>query len=261
MNNRIIGWNAVITPLVFAVLISSGPLNAADETAPSLTILAAASTKDAITEIAKTFEKDAGIKVIISPGPSNALANQIINGAPADLFLSANQEWADKLKTEGMAADVRPLLSNGLVIVVPKGNPAKVASPKDLTSARVTRIALAGEKVPAGTYAQQALETLKLYQQLSTQRKIVRGQDVRATLNYVERGEVEAGIVYTTDARISDKVETAYTFDPKTYDKIVYPLVLTNRGKQNKAALKFHAYLVSDEAAAIFQKYGFLRLK
>ena len=234
---------------------------AADKTAESVTILVAASTKDAIEEIALAFEKDNGIKIVVSPGQSNALANQIINGANADLFLSANQEWAEKVKSEGLADDIQPLLGNGLVIVVPKGNPAKIAEPKDLTAAAVTKIALAGEKVPAGMYAQQALESLKLYQDLATAKKIVRGQDVRAALTYVERGEVEAGVVYTTDAKISDKVEAVYTFDPKTYDKIVYPVVLTKQGKQNAAAVKFQAYLISDEAAKVFERHGFVRLR
>ena len=210
-------------------------------------MLAAASTKDAIAEIAQAFEQEMGVKVVVGSGPSNALANQIINGAKADLFLSANRAWADKVKSEGLADGVQPLLGNDLVIIVPKGNPAKIAAPKDLTAKSVTRIALAGEKVPAGNYAQQALESLKLYHDLAAAKKIVRGEDVRATLTYVERGEVEAGIVYATDAKISDKVAAVYTFDPKTYDKIVYPLVLTKQGKQNAAAVKFQAYLVSDK--------------
>lgn len=261
MRNRRHGWIVWLAFFLLAVLIPPGRVIAADKPMESVMVLAAASTKDALTELGQAFERDTHIKIIISPGPSNLLANQIINGAPADLFVSASREWADRVKAERMTDDVRPLLSNGLVIVVPKGNPAKVTSPKDLTSARVKRIALAGERVPAGTYAQQALEAQKLYQELSTQRKIVRGQDVRATLNYVERGEVEAGIVYSTDAKISDQVETAFTFDPKTYDKIVYPLVLTNHGKQNPAAVRFQAYLISDKAAEVFQKYGFVRLK
>lgn len=254
--------NAVIKAIGFVLAFGgSGQLLAADDAKESVTILVAVSTKDAVEEIAKTYVNGSGLKIVVSPGASNALANQIINGAPADLFLSANQEWADKVKTEKLAAEIRPLLGNTLVIVVPKGNPAKIAKPKDLAGESVKKIALAGEKVPAGLYAQQALEALALYQQLESDKKVVRGQDARATLNYVEQAEVEAGIVYATDAKISRKVDSVYTFDAKLHDKIVYPLVLTNQGKQNAAAVKFFNHLQSKSAADVFKKYGFEVLK
>ncbi len=261
--NRPLGRILKLAAALGAIAIAIAPqaAAAADAPLPSATILVAASTQDAVAEIARAFEKKTGVKIVISPGPSNALANQIINGAPADLYLSANRQWAEKVRTEGLAADVRPLLGNGLVIVVPRGNPAKIAAPADLAKQPVRRIALAGEKVPAGIYAQQSLEKLQLYRRLAGQRKIVRGEDVRAALGYVERGEVEAGIVYATDAKLSTKVTAVYTFDPQTHAKIVYPLVLTKRGKRNPAATKFEAYLLSDKAAAVFAQFGFTRLK
>ncbi len=261
MKLRLLDWMLLCAPFLVAAMISARLLLATSETTESVTILVAASTQHAVTEIAQAFEKNTGIKIIISSGPSNALANQIINGAPADLFLSANQEWADQLKIEGLADDVRPMLSNGLVIVVPQGNPAKVREPSDLATVRVKRLALAGENVPAGKYAQQSLEAHTLYRQLATQGKIVRGQDVMAVLNFVERAEAEAGIVYTTDAMISRKIDTACALDPRTYDKIIYPMVLTKRGKQNVAAVTFGEYLVSDRAADVFKKHGFLRIE
>ncbi len=250
----------MLAAAVYSSLLGGLEARAADAQA-TVTILAAASAKDAVEEVAKAFEKDGAAKVRVSPGASNVLANQIINGAPADLFLSANPQWADKVKSEGLAADLRPLLSNTLVIVVPKLNPANVSKPKDLTTDAVKKVALAGEKVPAGTYAQQALEALALYQQLSLDKKIVRGEDVRATLTYVERGEADAGIVYATDAKASRKVDVVYTFDRKLHDKIIYPLVLTKQGKQNPAAVKFFEFLQSKSATGIFKKYGFEALK
>ena len=117
------------------------------------------------------------------------------------------------------------LLTNQLVIVVPSGNPGDVREPKDLLSDKVKKIALAGEKVPAGMYAEQALTKLDLLPQLTAAQKIVRGQDVRNTLSFVERGEAEAGIVYSTDVRIASGVTTAHEFDASLHDEIVYVLV------------------------------------
>ena len=224
-------------------------------------ILVAASANDAVKEIAREFEKQTGAPVKISGGPSQALANQVIQGAPAHLFLSANEEWAKKVDEEGQASKTARLLTNDLVLVVPKGNAARVKTPKDLQSAAVERIALAGEKVPAGKYAQQALTSLKLYDSLVGAKKIVRGQDVRATLTLVERGEVDAGVVYSTDALVTDKVEVVHKFDPKSFDQIVYPLVLLKHGREQADAVKFYEFLQSKEAAKIFAKHGFVRLE
>lgn len=224
-------------------------------------VLVAASVKDAVAEVAGQFRQETGIEVRISSGGSNALAAQILNGAPADVFLSANQEWAEKVREEGYAIKMRAILSNELVIVVPKSNPAGIRTPEDLGSSSVKRVALAGENVPAGKYAEQALKSLGVYRSLAEANKIVRGQDVRVTLSYVERGEVDAGIVYATDARASREAEPVYTFDPKTYGQIIYPLVLLKAGRDNPAAREFYDYLSSTKAEAVFRKQGFVLLK
>jgi molybdate transport system substrate-binding protein len=152
---------------------------------------------------------------------------------------------------------MRPLLTNDLVLVVPKNNPAGIAGPNDLLSSKLTHLALAGEKVPCGIYGKEALVALKLYDPLSQAGKIARGEDVRGTLSYVERGEAEAGIVYSTDALAAPSVTTVYTFDPKTYDKIVYPVVLLKSAPDAAAAKQFYDYLAGEEARAIFAKYQF----
>jgi molybdate transport system substrate-binding protein len=121
----------------------------------------------------------------------------------------------------------------------------------------VRHVALAGEKVPAGKYAEQALRAIGIYDGLVSDKKVVRGQDVRVTLAYVERGEAEAGIVYATDTKTSKHVETAYQFDPKTHDPIVYPLVLLKASQKNEGAGKLYAYLGSPQARAIFERHGF----
>jgi len=231
--------------------------------APSraVTVFVAASTRDAIEEIAAAFRKDEGLEVKVSPGPSNALATQIAEGAPADLFLSASGEWTESLKAKGLTLETRNLLGNRLVIAVPSGNPAGVKSPQDLRSPAVKKVALAGEKVPAGKYAEQALRSLGLYEPLSAENKIVRGQDVRVTLAYVERGEAEAGFVYSTDVAVSREVETAFRFDPRAHDPIVYPLVLLKAGESNEGARKLYAFLQTAGARAIFERYGFMVLE
>jgi molybdate transport system substrate-binding protein len=130
-----------------------------------------------------------------------------------------------------------------------------VQKPEDLASASVKHLALAGEKVPAGIYAGQALAKLDLLEKLTD--KIVRGEDVRTALVYVERGEAEAGIVYATDVAASSQTESVYEFDPETYDEIVYVLVLLKSAGQNGAARKFYDFLASPEAARSFEKFGF----
>src|SRR5262245_761651 len=139
-----------------------------------LILSAAASTKDAVESLAKIFSDQTGIEVKVNPGPSSGLASQIIADAPADLFLSASQQWADEVSKEGKAVSMARLLTNKLVLVVPTANPGEIREPKDLLAPGVKKIALAGEKVPAGTYADQALTKLKLLEPLVSAGKIVR---------------------------------------------------------------------------------------
>jgi molybdate transport system substrate-binding protein len=227
---------------------------------PRVLVLAAASTTDAIEEAARDFTEQTGVEVKVSPGPSNALARQVLSGSPADLFLSASVTWAEEVARGGQEAKRRNLLSNRLVLVVPAGNPAGVHSPKDLLSSAVKRVALAGEGVPAGNYAGQALRSLGLYQRLIESHRVVRGHDVRATLAYVEKGEAEAGIVYATDARITDQVTEVYTFPPGTHGRIVYTVTLLKDAAGREAAQSFYDYLFSPAAGRIFEKHGFRRL-
>jgi molybdate transport system substrate-binding protein len=226
----------------------------------SLTASVAASTSDAVLQLGDHFREATGIEVRVNAGPSNGLAAQILQGAPADLFLSASAEWADSVDKAGLSAARADLLGNRLVVVVPKGNPAGVNAPEDLARDAVKKLALASESVPAGAYAEQALTNLGLLQHLNEAGKIVRGQDVRAALAYVERGEAEAGIVYATDVQAGAKVETACGFDPASHDKIVYVLVLIKRDAENPTARRFYEFLQSREAAAMFAKLGFVPL-
>jgi molybdate transport system substrate-binding protein len=248
----------------FALSFLARAAHAQPTTAPKATggkalLSAAASTKELMESLAEQFAKKSKHTLKVNPGSSNSLAGQIIAGAPADLFLSASQEWADKVTGAKLSSQQVKLLSNKLVLIVPKGNPAGIKEPKDLTKAAVKKIALAGEKVPAGKYADQALTKLGLLDGLVKAKKIVRGQDVRTALAYVERGEVEAGIVYSTDLVGAKNVEQFGEFDPKLHDEIIYVLVLLKRGEDNPAAKGFFEFLKSDEANESYKKFGFER--
>jgi molybdate transport system substrate-binding protein len=222
-----------------------------------VTISVAASARDAVEEIGRAFEAKTGVPVRLNAGSSSGLAAQIVAGAPVELFLSASREWADQMAERRLAVDSCTLLHNALVIVVPKGNPAGVRCAEDLLTDAVTRVMLAGESVPAGKYADQALRAMKLDSRLRQDNKIVRGQDVRVALSYVELGEAEAGIVYATDANISDRVETVYTFDAAVHEPIVYPLVLLKSSDGNPSARALYEFMQSETATEILERHGF----
>ena len=217
----------------------------------------AASTKEAVQEVAGAFKTQRRADVMINADDSSKLAMQITQEAPAHVFLSANEKWAEFVNDEGYAQETRVLLGNALVIVTPKGNPAGIHKAGDLTKGSLKRLAVAGSTVPAGIYARQALRNLNIWDTLEADKKVVDGQNVRVALTYVERGEAEAGIVYATDAKISDKVELVYIFPAETHDPIRYPLVLLKSGDACSSARAFFDYLQSPRAKKIFAKHGF----
>src|SRR5262245_56253840 len=153
------------------------------------------------------------------------------------------------------------LLTNKLVIVVPAANPGGVKEPRDLLSPGVKKVAIAGEKVPAGMYADQALQKLELLQPLVSAGKIVRGQDVRSALSYVERGEAEAGIVYSTDLITAQGLTAMHELDPALHDEIVYVLVLLNHGSDHPQAKALYDFLQTPEAETTYAEFGFVRLR
>lgn len=223
----------------------------------TITISAAASTKELVEALASEFEKTHDVKIQVNPGPSSGLAKQILSGAPVDLFLSASQQWADAVAKEQPVLAARPLLTNDLVLIVPENNPANVQTPQDLLSEKVRHLALAGESVPAGAYADQALTKLGLLDTLHEQNRIVRGQDVRSTLSYVERGEAEAGIVYATDVAVAPHVKQVYAFPADLHDEIVYVLVLLPAATGNEQAQAFFDFLQTPAAATIYRQHQF----
>lgn len=225
-----------------------------------LTVLVAASAKDVMQAVIDDYAHAIGLEVRLVPGPSNQLANQIIAGAPADLFLSANRQWMQEIEDRGLVVRHTPLLGNSLVLIVPHTNRAEVREPADLLSERVKRVGLAGEYVPAGRYAQQALNKLGLFDTLVDSGRVVRGQDVRDTLAFTERGEVDAAVVYATDAAVAPSVVVVHRFDPALHDAVEYPLGLLVRGRDNPQAVALYEHLLGDKAAAVYRDQGFTRL-
>ncbi|KZE78480.1 molybdenum ABC transporter substrate-binding protein [Paenibacillus elgii] len=224
-----------------------------------LTISAAASLTDALKEIQTAYEsKNAGIKLNFNFGASGALQQQIEQGAPADVFLSAAAKNMKALVDKQLvdAAQQKNLLVNELVVVVLEGGQAQVGTVVDLAKPEVKHVAIGEpESVPAGGYAKEALTNAKQWDVL--QPKLVMAKDVRQVLTYVESGNAEAGFVYKTDALTSKKVKIAFNVDPKTYKPVEYPAGIVKATKHAKEAEAFYTYLQSKEATDVFAKYGF----
>jgi molybdate transport system substrate-binding protein len=243
--------------IVGAILV--GPFYCGRLVATDVTIFAAASLSDAMREIAAAYEKATGDTVRLNLGASSILARQIKEGAPADLFFSADEAKMDDLSQAGLIdpATRRSLLSNSLVIVVAADSNLKLSSAQDLAKAAVRRLALAEpETVPAGIYARVYLQKQGLWE--SVRGKMVPTENVRAVLATVESGNVDAGIVYKTDALISKKVRIACEVPPDDGPRISYPVAVVRGGGNPAGAARFLAWLNSSAGKSVFAKYGFI---
>lgn len=242
-------------------LLPVSPANAAESDAP-VTLFAAASATDAVNEVAEAYAARTGGSIRPVVAASSTLARQIAQGAPADLFLSANVTWMDHLAGQGMIlSDSRiPLLSNRLVLIAPAASALRLRLTPGLDLAALLgdgRLAVGDPNhVPAGIYARQALEGLGLWDQVAD--KLAQSSNVRAALALVDRGEAVAGIVYETDAAISPRVRIVDSFPSGVTPKIVYPLAIV-AGHDRPAVRRFYQFLQSAEATAIFSKHGFTR--
>lgn len=226
----------------------------------TLTVFAAASMKNALDDTNAAFTKATGIKVVASYAASSALAKQIENGAPADVFVSADLQWMDYVAQKNLIkADSRVnLLGNKLVLIAPLDSKLdKITIGQGFDIAKLAgdgRIAVADVKaVPAGLYAKAALE--KLAGWAAAEPKLAMAENVRATLSFVARGETPVGIVYATDAKVEPKVKIVGVFPDGSHPPIVYPVAATAAAKAN--AGKYLAFLRTPDAKAIFEKYGF----
>ncbi|ALG72212.1 molybdenum ABC transporter substrate-binding protein [Azospirillum thiophilum] len=255
------GCRAVARAVSVAVLGFGLTLAAPAAMAQDVLVLAAASTKNAVEKLASQFKAKTGMSVTSSFAASSALAKQIENGAPADIFISADLDWMDYLQQRNLIkADSRVnLLGNELVVVAPKGSPIKPDLSKGGTLAAQLgdgRLATGDpSNVPVGKYAKAALE--KLGQWTAVEPKLARADSVRAALVLVSRGEVPLGIVYRTDAAIDPGVEVAAVFPPDSYPAIVYPAALTAISKSSHAAA-FLDYIKSPDGMAVWKEFGFV---
>ena len=243
--------------LVAALLLSIFPSLRAE----NLTVFAAASLTESLQEIATAYEKQTGDKIVFNFAASGPLVRQIEAGAPADLFFSADEaKMDDAEKMDLLVKGSRcSLLSNRLVIVAALDGKSAISSPKDLASAGVGRVALGDAKtVPAGAYAKEYLSKLKIWD--SVGEKAVPCESVRAVLAAVESGNVDAGIVYKTDAAISRKVKVVFEVPTADGPVISYPLALLKDSPHPDAAKKLIAYLSSADAGRVFIRKGFMLL-
>ena len=250
-----LSWRMV---LMF-VLLASGARAQASTQPVELVVSAAASLKDVMTVIGRDYQKQQpGVRLRFNFGSSGALQRQIENGAPVDLFIAAADKNMDELAAANFIEKKtrRVLAENLLVLIVAKNSRSPMARFKDVVSPAVTHIAVGGPSVPAGMRAQEVFSRLGIWPQV--QRKAVRGKDVREVLTQVELGNVEAGVVYRTDAAVSQKVRVAAVAPPAMHKPIRYPLAVISDSKHLPQARDFANYLVSPHAKSVLKKYKFI---
>jgi molybdate transport system substrate-binding protein len=245
-----------ITAAAFAALA----FLAAPLCAGRLLVFAAASMSDSLKALGASYELRSGKKVDFNFGASNLLARQIAEGAPADLFISADDAKMDDLEGRGLIdqGTRRSVLSNTLVAVALKDSPLAVSQAAGLAGDTVGRLALADPRaVPAGVYAKEYLQSLGLWDKLSS--KVIPTGNVRGALQAVESGNADAAMVYKTDALISKKVRVLFEVPAKEGPRIDYPFALV-KGSANAASAKlFLRYLESADGLAVFKRYGFTK--
>ncbi len=257
---RSLGLSAVLISLILTVSCSSRDLNSSPEsTTIALTLSAAASLKDAMENIETIYEQqNPHISLTLNLASSGSLRQQIEQGAPVDIFISAAPGYLNSLEEKGLIITEtrRDLLQNTMVLIVPQNNPASLNSFQDLSQGNYQQISLGEpESVPAGKYAKEILTNLGIFDKIKA--KIVYAKDVRQVLSYVATGNVDAGIVYRTDANISDAVTIVETAAEKTHSPIVYPIAAIQGTKNPEAGQKLINFMFGSEAKAIFEKYGF----
>jgi molybdate transport system substrate-binding protein len=239
------------------------PSVAAESERPALIVFAAASLTNVLQEVGDGFTAQTAVPIKFSFAASSALAKQIENGAPADVFFSADVEWMDYLQSRKLiqVPTRHDVLGNRLVLVAPAGSKIELKIGPHFPLAAVLgqgRLATGDpDSVPIGRYAREALTKLGVWNDVEA--RLVRADSVRSALAFVDRGEVALGIVYSTDAQIDKKVRVVDAFPDDTHQPIVYPIALTAVAKTD--AIKFADYVRSPASGATFNKYGFLFLR
>jgi molybdate transport system substrate-binding protein len=251
--------------LIAAVVVLTGSWGvAAHAQGRDLLVLGAASLKNALDDANVQYQRDAGHKIVVSYGASSALAKQLENGAPADIFISADLDWMDYVAEHKL---IKPetrfnLLGNKLVLIAPADSRINLTIGPNFPLAQALgndRLAMAEQSaVPAGKYGKAALEALGVWASVSG--KIAPAQDVRATMLLVSRGEAPLGIVYQTDAAADKGVKIVGAFPESTHPPIIYPIAVTATST-NPGAAAYVGFLKSPAAKPAFEKQGFVVLQ
>jgi molybdate transport system substrate-binding protein len=243
--------------IILFILLAIAPFMAFSADAAEIHLSAAASLKDACGELIPGFTKiHPDTAILTNFGASGALAKQVVQGAPTDLFISADNKWADFLMNEkkGLESSRHILAYNKLVFAGKKD--LKISTLADLKG--LQRIAIGTPaSVPAGKYAEQALQKAGVYDDLVKANKLVMAQDVRQALLYADRGEVDGAFVYTTDALLAKQAQILLVIPTDLYDRITYPMLMTEASAAREDVKKFYNYLMGKETEAILKKYGF----
>ena len=244
-----------LAALTFAVLPFVGaPAASADP----ITVFAAASLKNALDDVAAAWKATGAAPVSASYASSSTLAKQIEQGAPADVFVSADEQWMDYVAKRGLVDVPHDLLGNRLVLIAASDNPLTIKIEPGLKLGELLaggRLAIGDPtNVPAGIYAKEALTKLGIWKDVEG--KLAPTADVRAALTLVSRGEAPLGIVYETDAKVDPKVRVVAVFPEDSHTPIRYPVAVV-KASRNPEAGKFVAFLDTPAAKAIFTKYGF----
>lgn len=245
--------------LVLLLLLMSLSLAGCNEERPELQVAAAASLTDAMNDIKTIYEKEHEVDLSFNFAGSGKLAQQIQQGAPVDVFLSANEDWMDQLENEQMiATDTREnVTGNELVLIARKDASFSSPSFADIKKEEVEHIAVGvPESVPAGAYTKQVLQDSEQWDNLED--LFIYAKDVRQVLTYVESGNADIGFVYVSDVAVFDQVDVLATADEGSVDPIVYPGAVTATSGEKSEGEAFLAFLQSKEAQDVLEKYGFV---
>lgn len=242
--------------LIAALLAAPAGAKAAHRS--EILVSAAVSLTGSLQKLKRIYEqRDPGVSIALNLGASGILEQQIEEGAPADIFISASPDEMNQLERKGLLlpGTRRDLLRNILVLISPRSR-HEISGFRDLERHGVRRIAMANpESVPAGRYALETLKYFKIYRALEP--KIVRAEDVRQALAYVETGDADAGLVYLTEAKLSSKVRVVATAPEDSHERIIYPVAVLRSSRNPELAKKFAAFLESAAAQHVFTLEGF----
>ncbi|MFI5304713.1 MAG: molybdate ABC transporter substrate-binding protein [Nitrospiria bacterium] len=254
-------WNKFVQFILFVVLLFLTPCEAL---AGELIVSAAASLSDALGEIGKTFKsKHPMDRLFFNWGASGILMRQIEQGAPADVFISASPNEMNELESKNLLVNStrRDLLKNEVVLIIPAGSGRSFKSFRDLNDPSIQRIAIGDpEFVPCGRYTRQIMVNLGLWESLKP--RLIFGADVRQVLEYVSRDEVDAGVVFATDAEVKlGKVKVAAMAPENTHEPVVYPAAVIKGTKNAELAGEWMDFMAGPEGTALFKKYHFKPIK